>query len=66
MSELTLESLAQRVATLEALLLPSTPDNQTVKDWRKNLGTVTDTDFMRQVDALGKEYRESQRYEDET
>ncbi len=46
MSELTLESLAKRVAALEAVLAAKGP-SRSPKDWRKVVGMFHDSDFMR-------------------
>ncbi len=60
MDELTPESLAARVAELEARLAAPT-----VKDWRKAIGLPFDSEFMEQVNEEGKKYRESLRREAE-
>ena len=62
MPEVTLESLAARVAELERrLAAPNTP----TKDWRSVVGLTNDADFMEQVIEEGRKYRESLRKEAE-
>ena len=62
MSELTLESLAARLAVIEqelaALRSPPAPHN---KDWRRTVGMFTGSEFMKQVDAEGEAIREADR-----
>jgi hypothetical protein len=59
MSEVTLESLARRVATLERLVqnLPASP----AKDWRSAVGMFAGSAFMKEVDAAGQSIREQDR-----
>lgn len=59
MNELTLESLARRVAALEAMAGQSAP--APAKDWRKVIGMFHDSDFMRQVDEECLRSREAER-----
>lgn len=60
MSELTLESLAKRVAALEAVLAAKGP-SRSPKDWRKVVGMFHDSDFMRAVDEECLRSRELER-----
>ncbi len=61
--QVTLESLAERIAAIEAqLALQRQP--QEARDWRKTIGLVKDSEFMREVDELGRQYRKAQRLED--
>lgn len=46
MNDLTLESLAKRVAALEKELTTTQPD-QSRKDWRKVVGMFPDSEFER-------------------
>ncbi len=62
MNELTLESLAKRVETLERLLA-APPSTSRVKDWRLAVGMFTGSEFMKQVDAAGQAIRQSDRDE---
>jgi hypothetical protein len=60
MSELTLESLAQRVEALERalrILIPSPGKD----DWQRVVGMFAGSDFMRQVDEEGRRIREAER-----
>jgi hypothetical protein len=59
MTELTLESLACRVAALERLVqnLPPPP----AKDWRAAVGMFAGSEFMKEVDAAGQVIREEDR-----
>ncbi len=60
MSELTLESLAQRVEVLERALDVKThrPDKNA---WQSVVGMFAGSDFMRQVDEEGRKIREAER-----
>lgn len=60
MNELTLESLAQRVAALERALRlqPPAPGRD---DWRRVVGMFAGSDFMKQVDEEGRKIREAER-----
>ncbi len=60
MSELTLESLAQRLDVVENALHLRSPA-RAGKDWRKVLGMFGDSEFMKQVDAEGRAIREAER-----
>ncbi len=63
MTELTLESLAQRVESLEIALraqLPSRPP----KDWRRVIGMFRDSEFRRAVDEECERMREAARREE--
>ena len=55
MSELTLETLASRVAELEREVTSLKSKSPAVipasRDWRSVVGMFEDSDFMRQVDA---------------
>jgi hypothetical protein len=60
MSDVTLESLAKRVAALEtAFATQAGPRAQ--KDWRKVIGMFRDSEFMRQVDDECQRMREAER-----
>jgi hypothetical protein len=59
MGELTLESLAKRVETLERLARVRQPaSGPPRKDWRHAVGMFTGSEFMKQVDAEGQAIRE--------
>jgi hypothetical protein len=58
MPELTLESLAARVAELERKLAASTSQP---KDWRSVIGTMEDNEFTRQWIAEMEAIREADR-----
>ena len=62
MSEITLESLAARLAEVERQLAAqqATPP-QRKKDWRRTVGMFTGSEFMKQVDAEGEAVREEDR-----
>lgn len=60
MAELTLESLAQRVATLEKELAEQKA-RSLKKDWRRTVGMFTGSEFQKQVDAEGQAIREADR-----
>ena len=60
MSELTLESLAQRVEALERALRSQTPCPGK-DDWQRVVGMFAGSDFMRQVDEEGRKIREEER-----
>jgi hypothetical protein len=60
MSELTLESLAERVAALEKEMATKRR-NQSRKDWRKVVGMFRDGEFMRKVDEECLRIREAER-----
>lgn len=62
MNELTLESLAKRVETLERLLAVP-PSTSRVKDWRLAVGMFTGSEFMKQIDVAGQAIRQSDRDE---
>jgi len=61
-TDVTLESLAERVERLEAMMrqvrgiLP-------VKDWRNVVGMFADSEFMKRVDEEGRKIREADRQE---
>jgi hypothetical protein len=61
MTELTLESLAQRVAALEKDLAEQKAKADGKKDWRRVAGMFTGSEFMKQVDAEGQAIREAER-----
>lgn len=61
MSELTLESLARRVATLEKELAEQKTRSAQKKDWRRTVGMFTGSEFQKQVDAEGHAIREADR-----
>jgi hypothetical protein len=58
-SELTLESLAQRVQELERKLAQWTAPP--ARNWRSVVGLFDDSDFMKQVIAEGQAIREAER-----
>ena len=60
MNDLTLESLAKRVAALEKVIATKEPD-QSRKDWRKVVGMFRDSEFMRKVDEECQRIREAER-----
>jgi hypothetical protein len=60
MNDLTLESLAKRVAALEKEMATKPPD-QSHKDWRKVVGMFRDSEFMREVDEECLRSREAER-----
>ncbi len=60
MNDLTLESLAKRVAALEKEMATKRPD-QSRKDWRKVVGMFRDSEFMRKVDEECQRTREAER-----
>lgn len=67
MSQLTLETLAGRVAALEqtvAQLLHSQPLPAAFKDWRQAVGTFHGTDLTREIDEAGRQIREADRRDD--
>ena len=57
MNELTLESLAKRVAEIERRLESQSPK----KDWRLVAGMFTSSEFSRAVDEEGRKIREADR-----
>jgi hypothetical protein len=61
MSEITLESLAQRVATLEKELAEQKARSTSKKDWRRTVGMFTGSEFQKQVDAEGQAIRQEDR-----
>lgn len=62
MTQLTLESLAKRLAALEQQVASMNgPSGK--KDWRKVVGIVEDTEFARNVIAEGKAIRQADRDE---
>jgi hypothetical protein len=60
MSELTLESLARRVAALERVLRLE-PPSPSRDDWRRVVGMFAGSDFMKEVDDEGRKIREAER-----
>ena len=62
MNDVTLESLAKRVEALERALHLK-PAAARSKDWRRVVGMVGDSEFMRQVDAEGQALRDAERAE---
>jgi hypothetical protein len=60
MNDLTLESLAKRVAALEEEMATKRPDRSR-KDWRKVVGMFRDSEFMRKVDEECERMREAER-----
>jgi hypothetical protein len=66
MSQLTLESLSERVAVIEKILAEmrqEEPRPARFKDWRKAAGMLTASELMKQVDELGRQIREADRKE---
>lgn len=66
MGPVTLESLAERVATLErelAELRGAPPRPGRFKDWRRAVGMFPNNEFQKQIDEAGREIRESDRRE---
>jgi hypothetical protein len=61
MSELTLESLARRLAELERRL--NEKERLGAKDWRMAAGMFTGREFSRTVDEEGGKIREADREE---
>ena len=61
MSEVTLESLAERVAALEKDLAEQKAKSARKKDWRRTVGKFTGNEFMKQIDAEGQAIREADR-----
>jgi hypothetical protein len=61
MEEITLESLAQRVATLEKELAEQKARTIQKKDWRRTVGMFTGNEFQKQVDAEAQAIREADR-----
>ena len=61
MSEVTLESLAERVAALEKDLAERKAKSARKKDWRRTGGKFTGNEFMKQIDAEGQAIREADR-----
>ena len=62
MPEVTLESLAARVAELEQKLAAQ---NVTADDWRSVVGLTGDSEVMAEIIAEGRAYREALRAEAE-
>ena len=60
MNDLTLESLARRVETLENIIAAK-ERGQSRKDWRKVVGMFRDSEFMRKVDEECQRIREAER-----
>ena len=65
MPEITLESLAARLAEVERQLAAqrAAPPPPPKKDWRRTVGMFTGSEFMKQVDAEGEAVREADREE---
>jgi hypothetical protein len=66
MSQLTLESLSERVTVIEKILAEMRQAEQKpsrFKDWRKAAGMLTASELMKQVDELGRQIREADREE---
>lgn len=60
MSDITLESLAQRLDALERTVHGQfSPGRE--KDWRRVVGLFGDSEFMKRVDAKGQAIREAER-----
>ncbi len=62
MTDVTLDSLAQRVEALERAI-GSPTDSPRPKDWQRVVGMCGDSEFMKQVDAEGQAIREAERAE---
>ena len=66
MSEPTLE---ERVAALEKMVAGLVRDRRRpprVKDWRRTLGMFAGDEVMKEIDRLGREYREADRRNTQT
>src|SRR5262245_20484165 len=66
MSQLTLESLSERITVIEKILAEmrqEQPRPSRFKDWRKAAGMLTASELMKQVDELGRQIREADREE---
>lgn len=62
MAEVTLESLARRVEALEKALAEQRTQHASKKDWRSVVGMFDDDpEFMREVIAEGRAWREAER-----
>lgn len=61
MNELTLESLAERLAVVERELAEQKSKSESKKDWRRVAGMFTGSEFMKLVDAEGQAIREADR-----
>ena len=61
MDELTLESLAKRVETLERLLHVKPGVIPPTMDWQSVVGMFSGSEFMKQVNAEGHAIREQDR-----
>ncbi|MBL8824673.1 MAG: hypothetical protein JNJ77_18955 [Planctomycetia bacterium] len=55
---ISLESLAHRVAALEAAIFSK---QERKKDWRRSLGIAGDSELMKQIDEEGRKIREADR-----
>ena len=62
MKKPSLESLALRVEALERAVGLGKPAHKG-KDWRRGVGMLGDSDFMKAVDAAGQAIREAERKE---
>ena len=60
MTDLTLESLAKRVAALEQALAGQNGATQH-KDWRSTVGMFRNSEVLRQIEAEGRAIREAER-----
>jgi hypothetical protein len=60
MKDVTLESLAARVAALEEAIATKVPSPPR-RDWRKVVGMFRDSEFMREVDEECRRSREAER-----
>jgi hypothetical protein len=66
MSQLTLESLEERVAALEremAQWLESRQRAERFKDWRQAVGQFTPSELSEEIDIAGREIREADRHQ---
>ena len=61
MNELTLESLAARVAELERQFARATAASPPKKDWRSGVGSMDDNEFTRAMLAAIEENSEAER-----
>jgi hypothetical protein len=64
MSQLTLESLEERVAALEremAQWLESRQRAERFKDWRRAVGQFTPSELSEEIDIAGRDIREADR-----
>lgn len=61
MPELTLETLAARVAALEAKIAEMQAATPQGKDWRRTIGMFAGDEVMKEIFEAGREIREADR-----